>query len=196
MSEKVPRMAPINNQGDGEVYTQYRQWPYNSTNMGSNKERSTNGNAPNAYPGDEEEERKRHPLAMEYESGNVYDFKNSHSKTGLFLLKNKEFIWPKDGRARLKDKYTHGYLAYGWESDNNYKIESFKPIRIYRFGNKVILEIFPLGKRKLDSDELAVLKNEFVGFDIVDNFPIQKPKSFIDTMYPDMAHPGDEEEKA
>jgi len=196
MSEKVPRMAPINNQGDGEVYTQYRQWPYNSTNMGSNKERSTNGNAPNAYPGDEEEERKRHPMAMEYESGNVYDFKDSQSKTGMFLAKNKEFIWPKELIERVKDMYSHGYLAYGWEDENKRKIESYKPIRIYRQGNRVMLERFPWGKRKLDSDELALLKNEFVGFDIVDKLNLSKPKSFIDTMYPDMIHPGDEEEKA
>ena len=196
MSEKVPRMAPINNQGDGEVYTQYRQWPYNSTNMGSNKERSTNGNAPNAYPGDEEEERKRHPMAMEYESGNVYDFKDSQSKTGMFLVKNKEFIWPKELSERVKDMYSHGYLAYGWEDKNKHKIESYKPIRIYRQGNRVMLERFPWGKRKLNSDELALLKNEFVGFDIVDKLNLSKPKSFIDTMYPDMIHPGDEEEKA
>tara|TARA_B100000131_G_C17894885_1_gene523919 strand:- start:32 stop:601 length:570 start_codon:yes stop_codon:yes gene_type:complete len=189
-------MAPINNQGDGEVYTQYRQWPYNSTNMGSNKERSTNGNAPNAYPGHEEEERKRHPMAMEYESGNVYDFKDSQSKTGMFLVKNKEFIWPKELIERVKDMYSHGYLAYGWEDENKRKIESYKPIRIYRQGNKVMLERFPWGKRKLDSDEIALLKNEFVGFDIVDKLNLSKPKSFIDTMYPDMIHPGDEEEKA
>tara|TARA_B100000214_G_C23957568_1_gene623636 strand:+ start:405 stop:887 length:483 start_codon:yes stop_codon:yes gene_type:complete len=123
MSERVPRMAPINNQGDGEVETQYTQWPYNSTNMGASKA-PTEGQPPNAYPGDEDAED-----AIDINIGYVEDFKSSGAKIGIFLPDSKIIAWAND------DDTSHFSLYSNLQKKMKRDIDKLEPIRLDRHVN-------------------------------------------------------------
>lgn len=207
MSERVSRMAPINNQGDGEVYTQYRQWPYNSTDMdGGNK---VEGNQPNAYPGDEDAEDKSYshklrPVIGNYpiETGDASEFYNSNSRTGVFLSKLNLFLWPKDKKEKSNTGYTHGYILHQFErtGGKGRHMGKYNPVRLYRSGNKLIPKPYGYGKvDRIDNESLKNLINltrEY--FSVQQSLPKKKQMpSFLDfykNKFKDLFHPGDEEE--
>ena len=120
MSERVPRTAPINNQGDGEVDTQYTQWPYISSNMGASKA-PTEGQPSNAYPGDEDAED-----VVDINIGYVEDFKNSRAKKGIFLPDSKIIAWSNDDNASL-----YSDLEKKMKRD----IDKLEPVRLDRHVN-------------------------------------------------------------
>ena len=202
MSERVPRTAPINNQGDGEVYTQYRQWPFNSTDMdGGNK---TEGNQPNAYPGDEEDaEEKGFVGDYPIETGDVSEFYKSNSKTGVFLSKLNLFIWPKEEREQLATGYTHGYMLHQFErtGGKGRHLGKYNPIRLYRYGKELIPKPYGYDKvERIDDEALLNLVNLASDyFKIEHDLPKKKTfPSFLDfykKKYNDLFHSGDEEEK-
>ena len=122
MSERVPRTAPVNNQGDGEVYTQYRQWPFNSTDMdGGNR---VEGGQPNAYGDDEDAED-----VVNINIGQVEDFKNSGAKRGLFLPDSKIFVWSNDGDA------SHFSIYSNLKKKMKRDIDNLEPVRLDRHIN-------------------------------------------------------------
>lgn len=192
MSEKVPRTAPINNQGDAEVYTQYRQWPFNSTDMdGGNK---TEGNQPNAYPGDEDAE----DIGREILLGSPDEFKQSGVKKGI-LLRNNKVIWDKYGS-------NHGTLHGSFQSKFNKKPFSYDFYNLRVKGDQIqpirYQKVIPHNSILLSNEELESVQKILPQFKVVKDFRKEKSKSvpsfmdFYKNKFKGLFHSGDEEEKA
>lgn len=198
MSERVPRMAPVNNQGDGEVYTQYRQWPYNSTDMDAGNR--VEGKQPNAYPGDEEDAEEKSFIGdYPIETGDASEFYKSNSKTGVFLSKLNLFLWPKEKREQLATGYTHGYILHQFErtGGKGRHMGKYDPIRLYRYGKELIPKPYGYGNVDRIDDEalenLVYLAGDYFKFE--DSLPKKKRKLPPFMKFKDWFHPGDEEEK-
>ena len=199
MSERVPRMAPINNQGDGEVYTQYRQWPFNSTNMGSNKSEGTNGQPANAYPGDEDAEEYKHDYdhldGYHIMIGTPDEFKKSKIKRGI-LLRNSKVIWSpeSDSHARLHRAYQNEFGKKDYDFYNlRVKGEQVQPLRYQK--------VAPYKAFDISTDEINNIQKILPQFKVVKSFRIAKKQvpSFMDyykNKFKGLFHPGDEEERA
>jgi hypothetical protein len=162
MSERVPRMAPINNQGDGEVYTQYRQWPFNSTNMGSNKSEGTNGQPANAYPGDEDAE----DIGDNIMIGTPDEFKRSRIKRGV-LLRNNKIIWDTYGAY-------HGRLHRAYQQKYNKKPLTYDYYNLRVKGDQVhpirYQKVKPFKSIALSTDEINSLQKLLPQFEVVKGF--------------------------
>jgi len=190
MSERVPRMAPINNQGDDEVYTQYRQWPFNSTDMdGGNK---TEGNQPNAYPGDEDAEDIGNNIFI----GTTDEFAKSKVKRGI-LLRNNKVIWDAYGAH-------HGMLHGEFQQKFNKKPFSYDFYNLRVQGDELqpirYQKVPPYKDINLSSTELNSIQKIFPQFKVVKNLEIKNLKSvpsfmdFYKNKFKNLFHPGDEEE--
>jgi hypothetical protein len=190
MSERVPRMAPINNQGDDEVYTQYRQWPFNSTDMdGGNK---TEGNQPNAYPGDEDAEDIGNNIFI----GTTDEFAKSKVKRGI-LLRNNKVIWAAYGshhgmlHGEVQQKFNKKPFSYDFY---NLRVQGdeLQPIRYQK--------VPPYKDINLSSTELNSIQKIFPQFKVVKNLENKNLKSvpsfmdFYKNKFKNLFHPGDEEE--
>jgi len=197
MSERVPRMAPINNQGDAEVYTQYRQWPFNSTDMdGGNK---TEGNQPNAYPGDEDAEEYKH----HYDHLNGYhimigtpdEFKKSKIKRGI-LLRNNKIVWSPENEYhnRLHAAYQNEFGIKDYDFYNlRVKGDQVQPLRYQK--------VPPYKAIVITTDEINSIQKILPQFEVVKSYSVAKKQvpSFMDfykKKFRNLFHPGDEEEKA
>ena len=197
MSERVPRMAPINNQGDAEVFTQYRQWPFNSTDMdGGNK---TEGNQPNAYPGDEDAEEYKHDYdqldGYHIMIGTPDEFKKSKIKRGI-LLRNNKVVWSPENEHhnRLHAAYQNEFGKKDYDFYNlRVKGDQVQPLRYQK--------VSPFKALTLSSDELNNIQKILPQFDVVKSFRVAKKQvpSFMDyykKKFKNLFHPGDEEERA